>query len=153
MIHIVVTPDDNYVMPTAVLITSIFENNPGEQFTFHIVGTGLTGDNTKFLTDHIETRYGGKAAFYRVSPDDFSRLPLKATDHVSVATYFRLVFSEVLPADIDKVIYMDGDVIVRGSIRPMWDTDISGYALAAVVDDGFSMSAKYDRLGYPPEDE
>lgn len=35
--HIVCTLDDNYLIPTSVLLTSICENNKGEDITIHIV--------------------------------------------------------------------------------------------------------------------
>ena len=48
-------------------------------------------------------------------------------------TYFRLVIPEVFK-DYDKVIYLDSDLIVRSSLRELFETDLSTNLVAAVRD-------------------
>jgi lipopolysaccharide biosynthesis glycosyltransferase len=40
-----------------------------------------------------------------------------------------------LPDDLDKVLYLDTDIVVRGSLTELWNTNISVHALAAVAHD------------------
>ena len=51
-----------------------------------------------------------------------------------------------LSPDMHKALYLDCDIIVLGSIRPLWDTDISDYALAAVEDQTGNDPAHYTSL-------
>ena len=46
--------------------------------------------------------------------------------------YYRFLLPEVLP-DEETVLYLDCDVIVRHSLRPLFEMNISAYALGAVV--------------------
>ena len=55
-----------------------------------------------------------------------------AYEHVSVASLFRLLLPELLPVEIEKVLYLDCDLIVRADISALWRTDIADVPLAAV---------------------
>lgn len=50
---------------------------------------------------------------------------------ISVGTYLRLMLHRML-ADVDKILYLDVDVLVCDSLLPVWETDLTGYVLAAV---------------------
>ena len=50
---------------------------------------------------------------------------------ISAGTYLRLMLHRLLP-DVDKVLYMDVDVLVRDSLLELWQTDLDGCVLAAV---------------------
>lgn len=50
---------------------------------------------------------------------------------ISTGTYLRLALPELLP-ETDRILYMDADILVRGSLRQLWETPMEGMALAAV---------------------
>ena len=50
---------------------------------------------------------------------------------ISAGAYLRLLLHRVLP-DIDKVLYLDVDILVRESLLPLWKTDLESNLLAAV---------------------
>jgi lipopolysaccharide biosynthesis glycosyltransferase len=66
------------------------------------------------------------------------------------AAYYRLFLSALLPEKVDKVLYFDGDIIVRHSLTELWNTDVSGHALAAVPDMREGVIDRYNRLKYSP---
>lgn len=51
--------------------------------------------------------------------------------YFTVATYYRLLLGRLLPSSVDRVLYLDADTVVRGSLRKLFDLDIGGYVLAA----------------------
>ena len=59
-------------------------------------------------------------------------MPKNAAQHISPATYYRLFVAELLPTEVDKLIYLDCDIIVRGSLEEFWNTNITGKPIAAV---------------------
>jgi lipopolysaccharide biosynthesis glycosyltransferase len=71
----------------------------------------------------------------------------KVKDYITKATYYRLFFTEILPDHIDRIIYLDGDMIITGSLDELWNKDLSGYAVGAVTDMSESIH-DYARLGY-----
>lgn len=50
---------------------------------------------------------------------------------ISAGTYLRLALPALLP-EIDKILYLDADVLVRESLLSLWETPLEGKALAAV---------------------
>ncbi len=50
---------------------------------------------------------------------------------ISAGTYLRLALPRLLP-ETDKILYMDADILVRGSLQALWETPMSEKTLAAV---------------------
>jgi len=129
--NIVLATDNNYVQHCCVTMTSILLHN--ENVRFFIFTEGLSSDNVSVLKNQSE-KYGGNLEIITVYSDVIKKMPMPscASDHISVATYYRLFVSSLLPADIERIIYLDCDIIVRGDLSVLWAMDIDRYALAAV---------------------
>lgn len=50
---------------------------------------------------------------------------------ISAGTYLRLALPALLP-EVDRILYLDADVLVRESLLPLWETPLEGKVLAAV---------------------
>lgn len=153
--HIVCTLDDHYLIPTAVLLTSLCENNKEEQLTIHIVANRLKEETQMELKTIVQEQYKQDIYFYF---SDFNKIINRfrlgnPEGHLSLAAFFRLFVSSILPKSIHKVIYLDGDIIIRKNISSLWNIDIEGYALAAVEDEGSVSHIKrglFSKLGLSP---
>jgi lipopolysaccharide biosynthesis glycosyltransferase len=55
--------------------------------------------------------------------------------HFSSAIFYRLAIPKVFPA-LERVIYLDCDVVVDGDIAGLWDEDLRGCPFGAVEEDG-----------------
>lgn len=151
-IDIVVCLDKGYVMPTGVMMYSACANNPDSNIDFHIVVDESVSDNDKNdLADTISRFEGKRALFYHVSSHVYDKMPLINSKWLSHATYYRIFLPEILPDTVSKVIYMDGDCIVRHSLMPLWRTDISKKAIGAVFNAFEGDINRYNRLQYSPE--
>lgn len=148
--NIICATDDNFVQHCSVMLASVLLNNQG--VTVWILTEGLTEANRTILKNEVESK-GGIFNCIKVDGEIISKLPMPSHDslsHISAATYYRLLISEILPNTVNKAIYLDCDIIVRGSLNELWNTDIDNYALGAVhqmwqeVEDAI-------RLGYPIE--
>ena len=143
---IVCCTDNNYVIPCGVLITSICVNNPNEKITVHILTEGISDENQDILRS-VTANYNQEIIFHKVDKAVFSNCPISR--HITLATYFRLVMTDILPVDINKVIYLDCDIVVRHSLRSLWETDLDGYAVGVVPDMSVDDIRIYNRLKYP----
>ena len=65
--------------------------------------------------------------------------------HITQAMYYRYLFADMLPREITKIIYLDADIICKGDILPLWQTDLQGRVLGAVRDYGEDRSC--ERIG------
>jgi lipopolysaccharide biosynthesis glycosyltransferase len=132
------------------MLCSLFENSGAcRVHLFH--GSIAAGELTK-LKSFVE-KYKSDITFYHVEPETLR--DLRVDKWVSVATYYRLVAPHLLPISISKILYLDSDIIVRGPLDELWNTDLIDYALAAVAnsDDnarkalGLSEGSKYFNAG------
>jgi len=61
---------------------------------------------------------------------DSAQLP----DHISRTTYARIELPKLLPANMARVIYLDGDILVMNDLANLWETEFGGHVLLAVRD-------------------
>lgn len=130
--NIVLATDNNFVQHCDVAMTSIMEHN--KNINFYIITDGLSEKNKKNLSDQVN-KYNCTLDFLYVDKSIIDKLPMPKSNnlkHISPATYYRLFVTELLPQNIEKLIYLDCDMIIRGDLNDLWNTNLNGYAMAAV---------------------
>jgi lipopolysaccharide biosynthesis glycosyltransferase len=83
--------------------------------------------------------------------DEPAVLAMPGKRHISRAGYFRLMIAELAPADINRVIYLDGDLVVTGDIRELYRTDLGQFAIGAISDVGMDDRTFADRFALAPQ--
>lgn len=144
MIHISCGLDNNYAPYCIILLYSILENNKENDITFHLLTNNMSEDNRKIIQQVVNDS-GKNVLFYHVDKELFKGFPISG--HINYAAYFRFLLPSVLP-DLDKVLYLDCDMIVDGDLKELWNVDIENYALAGVRDSENDNIRLYNRLGY-----
>lgn len=152
-IHIVFASDDAYVQHLGVLLISIFENNRDDSVVIHILADNISTEKRTLLNEIVEVKYGQKLTYYEMDKEIFKDFPLRAKDHISIASYYRLKLPDLLPKEMSQILYLDCDMIVTGSLRPLWETDIRGKAVAAVTDNLTFMPETFERLSLSATDK
>ena len=147
--EILICADKNYIMPACVLLSSVAENNSDDNnLHFHVFIDESVGDNERRKINTTTNKYGIHVNFYLIDKTLFEGWYL---GNLTVATYYRLILEDILSLDIHRIIYLDCDMIVRKSLKPLWDISLDGYSLAAVPDLSELMPERYLRLGYSEE--
>jgi lipopolysaccharide biosynthesis glycosyltransferase len=77
----------------------------------------------------LVTALGSGLEFHRVHRERLADFPAGPFHQ---AAWCRVFLPELL-TNLDKVVYLDSDLIVTDSLVPLWETDISGHLLAAVT--------------------
>lgn len=128
--NIVLATDNNFVQHCCVTITSILCNN--KNVDIYVITEGLSQKNEQLLRKQVE-KLGGRFHTALVDKAVIAKLPMPKTaaQHISPATYYRLFVAEILPDTINKLIYLDCDIVVRGSLVDYWNVDLTGKPLAA----------------------
>mgnify|MGYP002526472664 FL=1 len=103
MVEIVLCTDENYVMPTSVLMTSIGLTNPNLEIHYNIVSTKLDQKFKDQLSRHLGNA-NSSISFYSLDESCLKDCPIRPGEHVSLATYIRLFLPSILPQDLDKVL-------------------------------------------------
>ena len=148
---IVACTDKRNVMPTGVMMISVCENNPEVDIHFHLVtDTDVSTSQCNDLKELLASYKGKAITFYPIPLNMIDNQFPNIDKRIPRTAYYRLFLSALLPEKVDKVLYFDGDIIVRHSLTELWNTDVSGHALAAVPDMREGVIDRYNRLKYSP---
>lgn len=151
-INIVTVCDNNYVMLLATLLKSIEVNNcQRRNIHFFVVGENISAKNKSKVEKSVSS---GSIDLHwldikKVIPRGV-RLPTdKSTYPLNI--YARLFIPHFIPTHIEKVIYMDVDMIVLTNISKLWDIDLGGKAIGAVHEPTATFAdgvKNYSELGF-----
>jgi lipopolysaccharide biosynthesis glycosyltransferase len=150
-IHIAVCLDKGYVMPTGVMMYSVCVNNQDVDIDFHmLIDDCMTENEQQDLKDTVTRFQGKRCLFYSVKSLSAIHFPINL-DRLPQSAYYRLFLSDILPSTIEKVLYLDGDIIVRHSLLSLWNVDLGDNAVGAAMDVCDGDIKRYNRLKYPFE--
>jgi len=139
--NILYTSDDNYAEICGISIVSLLENNKNSNnIKFFIFDMGLSYENKNRISKIVE-RYSREVRFIRV-PDIEKIVGAKLyVGSWTLAVFARLFAASLLPANIEKIIHLDADTMVRRSISPLWNGNLNGN-LVGGCKDGLPVSHK-----------
>ncbi|WP_010249949.1 glycosyltransferase [Acetivibrio cellulolyticus] len=133
-IKIVSASDDRYVQHLGIMLTSLLMNTDSrESLEFFVIDGGLTDKNKEILAS-IVGKYGLKMHFLHLNPERYQSF--KVMSYFGQVTFFRIFVTELFDPSVEKIIFLDCDMIIKGDIAELWETDVSGYYAAAGEDVG-----------------
>ncbi len=147
-IHIFFASDENFVQHLAVTITSILCNsNNDDEFIFYIMDGGISAKSKQKL-NNLKKIKQFDIEFLLINKEEFKKCSIdKRCDYISIETYYRFKIASLKP-ELEKAIYLDSDIVVKKSLKFLWETDLKNFTLGAVEDVNirFKQEAK-ERLG------
>jgi lipopolysaccharide biosynthesis glycosyltransferase len=112
------------------MLHSLLACHPRDSVTIHYLhGPGLAERTRSKLRDMV-ARTGGDVTFWEIPDRWCSGLP--TVGFTRTATWYRVFLPELLP-DVDRVLYLDADLIVLESVAPLWEVDMTSNLIAAVT--------------------
>ena len=131
--------DNNYVIPTAVGMTSaILNKNDNSIYHFILLLNGVSDDNKSKLLQLKSKNV--LIDFIDVSSDKYSAINVQT--HVQVSALLKFDIPNLISEN--KILYIDGDVIIQKDLTELYYTDIKQYSLAAVRDMGGELLQKFN---------
>ena len=123
---------ESFVPYLSVAIQSIVENaSPSRRYDIIVLTRNITPASMITLTRQATSENVG-VGFLDVDAA-LGDIELPHHGHFRPETYFRLLAPQLLP-NVDKAIYLDSDLIVDADVAELYDTDVTGYPLAATRD-------------------
>ena len=138
MINIVFGIDSKYAKYCSVTIASILSNHKLNSkegtIKFYFLSPEDNSISEKDRKQILELKkiQNFDYEFINIAMDEYKGLPYDRK--ITKAAYNRLLISKILNHNIEKVIYLDSDLIVIDDILKLWNYDITNYLLAAVKD-------------------
>jgi len=151
-IHVACAADADYVQPMATMLRSLFANaDPIRAIRVHALDGGIGEQDKAKIAESCGQR--GSIHWIQASDSRFPGAPLWG--RMPVSTYYKLLIADRLPMELDKVVWLDCDMVVLGDVSRLWDHDLAGrHALAAQdavvpqVSSGSGVAA-WQELGLP----
>lgn len=141
-INVCIASGDVYWNYMATAIVSILKTSlPSDEFHFYILCNQVEDKYKEYLKT-LKKFKDFEVTFFDIDMREFEKFP-NAGKHITNATYFRYKIAELCP-DIDKMIYLDCDVIVNQSLSELFSTDLTGYYLGGVEDVGYYYWKNYN---------
>lgn len=134
--NICYNPNDTYCQHTAVSLASLLENNKNsKEINVYILCENVSEKNKekfKKLTDN----YPNTALKIIDCSDliDISKSRFNTGAWKKSYNYLLYIYAGSLFPDIDKILWLDGDIIITDSLEELWNTDIENYVLGAALD-------------------
>lgn len=132
-LHIALASDNNYSEFVAIVITSLFTTNKGfENISIHLLSNNIQPQAINRLDEIIKTN-NGEFFVYDIR-DIKTRLNIKVPNTIAISAYSRLFLAEIIPNNIDKILYIDCDTIINNDLYEMWSIPIENNLIGGVLD-------------------
>lgn len=128
----VTDPTEKYVKYVAAMMVSVWSHTD-TPCRFHVLTDETLSASVREQLRQIGLAYHGEVAFYDVELPSFA-VEQEALARFSKATLYRLMISDVLPKDLQRLIYLDADIICNLDIRELWEEDLGDASLGGISD-------------------
>ena len=132
-ITLLVSLDQGYVKPLTVLLTSIALNHPEDDFELVLLHRSMPEDCLQEI-ERFAHRCG--MDFRPIAVEDSLFVNAPVSQRYPREMYYRLLAPVLLPERIQKVLYLDPDILVINSLRPLWEMPMQGKIFAAAAHTG-----------------
>lgn len=124
--HILVTLDRNYLKVLSVMLYSLSQSDPEGVYTVYVVNNTLTEEDFASLSALLP-----RTELVNVQvPEDLLQ-NASVSDRYPTEMYYRLFAARYLPQQLERILYLDPDLVVLHSLRSLYQIDFDGKLFAA----------------------
>lgn len=127
VMNILVTLNSGYIGPLSVMLKSIMINEPNEEIHLYVAHSSLTEKDFDII-DRVIDKTRTTVHPVAVSPSLLEHAPV--LKRISKETYYRLLVLDIIPVDVERILYMDPDIVVNKSMRELYNVDFNGSIIA-----------------------
>nr|WP_314733894.1 glycosyltransferase [Streptococcus suis] len=144
--------NNRYAQYLGATILSILAHHPKEEVRVHILYKEIAQSILQDLGNLAQQTPNLELHFHLLEDQQFSAIPIR-TEQFPIESFSRFLLPELL-ADLDRILYLDVDILVHGNLMELFQTDLEEYELGAIIEaDIFKYYQWYlDSLGFGPND-
>lgn len=127
--------DNNYAVVTGVSIASLLENNKNiANLQIHLIDGGITKKNLENLRILVK-EYGRSLNIIDGKKLEKKLIESKCRPYKgSYVTYYKLLAFKDIKTQTNRILMLDGDILVLQSLIELCDLDLTNYIMAEIVD-------------------
>lgn len=139
--------DEEYLQHFTVALVSILENNKDLLINVFLIHDIENLDKALAVKDFFEINYQVELVFLRIDSAFFQAYP----DSVQYpkAIYYRLLVANIIPERIDRLLYLDSDIVVTGKFQELLNLDFMENCLFAAEEFPTLNIIRLNKLGIP----
>ena len=119
--NILITINQKYIKQVQVLLKSIERTNPKEIFNIYILHKSLTKDDEEKIKRKINPKQF-HIQLIKISQSEIEHFPVYEKRY-PIEIYFRIFATKYLSKDIDRILYLDTDIVVMNSLKELYNMD------------------------------
>ena len=129
-IPIVMMTDDNYIIPTAVALESLYDNKKNDtEYKIYILGDNLQQSSVNFFEKLTKYNFSVEVLIVENPYKDF----FNKNPNMSCTTFLKFDIPFLLP-NYEKILYLDGDTIILKDLSDLFAIDLENNYLGMVLD-------------------
>src|SRR4051812_31654757 len=129
---VVCATNDAFAHSAAAMLHSVAAHLPGgSRLRVFVLDDGIGGESRSRL-ERVAARFAIPTELVWVEPDVASVAGFRVLPGLPYVAYLRLQVGRLLPASLERVLYLDTDMIVRADLSELWETPLQGHAIGAV---------------------
>ena len=137
--NLLLTLDENYLLPCKVMLDSFFASNPNERgVTVYLLHSAIPAENLEELSGFCSI-FGAELKPITVDMALFENAP--TSKRYPKEMYYRLLSPLILPREVERVLYLDPDMLIINPLRPLWELNLYGKTFAAAAHTGLTEMA------------
>lgn len=132
--NIVYSSSDLYAPIAGVSLYSLLQNNrAAEELNIYIIDNGISPENQEKFRQ-VCREFHRPITFFPIM--DIEKLTGSTVDigKWNISTFARLFEASLFPESVRKVIHVDCDTMVLGSLQPLWELDMGDKIVAGAMD-------------------
>lgn len=127
-LHVAYSCNDNYIEQTLISMTSVFENNKGNDIVIYLIEDHISDDSRKRIAS-VAKKYGQTLQIETIE-DLMGKFYLEGDGYHPRTIYAKFFLDKVCWAE--RILYLDSDTVVRGSLETLWNTNMQDRYIAGV---------------------
>lgn len=124
--NVLVTLDRNYLKVLRTMLYSLSQSDSTGIFTVYVAHNSLTEDDFAALQAVLPRT---ELIDVPLSEEMFQDAPI--SDRYPKEMYYRLFAAQYLPQELDRILYLDPDLVVINSLRSLYEIDFGDNLFAA----------------------
>lgn len=133
-INICISSDNNYSKYAGVLIASILANAKESDYLHFYILENEINEDCKNKINELKKIKDAQITFVEVDKTLFDEYKSVHTHaYLTINSFYRLKMASILP-DVEKIIYLDCDMVVNSSLEELFSTDLGDYLAGGVLD-------------------
>lgn len=132
-IHLLVSFDKNYIGPFRVMLKSLAVSNPQESFHIWLLHSAIPEAELGALERYCAAQ---RMVLTPITVDRAIFEDAPVSQQYPQEMYYRLLAPLLLPDTLGRILYLDPDILVINSVRPLWELQLRQCTFAAASHSG-----------------